>query len=178
MHRIPDHMGKSHKGKRILKLVPHARERLKERFGMEVLNSDLVDVDMSVVQMVSHTRSIGYMIVKEKPVKFVYSKSCKKIVTILPMEYDFEVDGWFEYQNCTCKYRVKLFPDCYITTEDPTVLTQFEVLKPQSKTWEACSKSIPMFQTVFNEAWKEYLASRKAMAVRSLFQDAEAMYLS
>jgi hypothetical protein len=146
----------------------HVIKRLKERVGTHIspslIEENLKHKDIIFIKRVSCSRSIGYLLINNTPIKLVYGKGCKKAITILPISYDFEFpkDGWFEilYEN-NKTYRIKIFPDCYMETENKRVMTKFEVWNDNEMKWEEKKRADNIFNYVFDIAWENYETHKK-----------------
>jgi hypothetical protein len=142
---------------------------MKERIGYYIEEKDLSLKKINFSRKSTNSRSIGYTVVNETPIKIVYSKSIKKIITILPMNYAFqhppmeENNGWFEYlsDDNNNAYRIRIYPDCYIESEDSRCMTLFEIWNDKNGCWETKKKINKIFNEIFGMAWRYYEHCKK-----------------
>jgi len=143
----------------------HAIRRIKERVSSIIPQKDLEDnLDHNKIMFtkkLTNSRSLCYIILRDIPIKFIYSKIKKKIITILPIYHDFifpyDNNEWFEYFSTNNEaYRIKIFPDAYLETEDNKSLTLIEKWNDRLNQWEKEKKNSEIFDTVFSVAWRFY----------------------
>jgi hypothetical protein len=151
----------------------HLFRRIRERIGTQVCQTDIEkNLDHNKIKFakkVSHSRSIGYIIINDIPIKIVYSKTCKKAITVLPIHYDFcypKNEEWFEYlhpENNNA-YRIRIYPDAYLEADNPRSLTEFEIWNNTEMKWLPKKKIGGTFNFVFHLAWQYYEQTKKISA--------------
>lgn len=141
----------------------HVLKRIKERVGTHInpskIEGNLKHEDIIFIKKVSCSRSIGYLIIDNTPIKIVYGKECKKVITVLPLNYDFEFpkgEEWFKTEYNNKLYRMKIFPDCYIETENKRTMTKFEIQNRETMEWKEKKYVNDIFTHIFNAVWKQY----------------------
>jgi hypothetical protein len=149
-------MKKKRKGRM---LTEHAKKRLKERvqypIAIESITKAIKTKTLLPIKRESISRTIYYGMVENCPIKLVYSKTLKKIITILPLEYDYSFN--FITQLNDYIYSITIFPDCYIETENPSMLTVFKKFDNLLCNWGLCKKSTKEnFHDIFSLAWEGY----------------------
>lgn len=97
-----------------------------------------------------------YGIVDNKPIKLIYSKKTKKIVTVLTMYWEYSIPGQ-EIELNENRYYIQLFPDCFLETNDPRKLTIFK--KYENNNLIEYDKNNIEFEEVFYIVWKKYWES-------------------
>lgn len=147
----------------------HVLQRFKERVGCHIpaklIEENLDHKQIIFAKKLTNSRSLCYMIIDDTPIKFVYSKECKKVITILPIHYDFQYpknDEWFEYLADDNKaYRIKIYPDCYQETCNRRALTKFEVWNDRLMIWKPKKNDDALFHLIYDIAWKWYEETKK-----------------
>ena len=76
------------------------------------------------------------------------------------MNYQFECE-YYEYQNAVNKYRIKIYPDCFMTTNNTKLLTKFEIWNEESQTWIKKKKTKDPFDKIFQLAWDYFNEKNK-----------------
>ena len=155
-------MPKPNKRKR--HLIKRIKERISSVIPIKELEGNLNHSRIMFAKKLTKTRSLGYMVINNVPVKFIYSKISKKIITVFKIYHDFEfpVDGYLEFHSCEeddKSYRLKLYPDAYIETGDPRALTIFETL--ENNEWTEQKKMGEIFFKLFLVAWGHYEQTKK-----------------
>lgn len=136
----------------------HAKDRLCERVNCPISHKTIakeigLDKHFSVKKL-TNSRTLCYVVIDGTPVKIVYSKSCKKVVTILPFKFDYQYD--FDMEVNGNSFRITIFPDCFMETDNPYLLTRFYKLD-NAGAWSKCKMSCDTpFQIIFQSAWEKY----------------------
>ena len=142
-------------------MKPHAigrlynRERVSIPTSVDTVLLALQNNKFVTVKKSTNTRNLLYGVVNGCPMKIIYSKRTKKIITFLPIQYPYCLK-WKEYEFNNKKYRIKIYPDCYLETDDSRMLTKFEVFDPIEGVWKPKKKSENVFGVIFLYAWNEY----------------------
>lgn len=146
----------------------HVLKRIKERVGTHIpqslIEGNLKHESITFIKRVSCSRSIGYLIIDNTPIKIVYGKTCKKAITVLSLNYDFEFpkDSWFEIlHDNNNTYRIKIYPDCYMETENKRTMTKFQIWNDHEMKWKERKHADDIFNHVFDIAWKHYEEYKK-----------------
>lgn len=138
------------------KFINHAVQRLYERVTApeKTLNNILkIGIeDLNPVKKKTRTRTICYGKIEEIPIKLIYSKKTKKIITVLPFNYDYEFEFSIKFKNNV--YRIIIYPDCYMETENPYLMTVLEKVDDTGN-WKPIKKTT-LFKQLFNLAWEQY----------------------
>ena len=143
-------------------LIDHARQRIKERLDPDIKEQDILAVltrksisenKITFARKETCSRTIIYGQTEKGPFKAIYSKKCKAIITILPMNYIFKTD-WIYVNHKEKKYRIIIFPDCLMETHDKKIMTQFEIF--ENNYWLTCGKKEPLFTEVYDLAVEQF----------------------
>jgi hypothetical protein len=151
----------------------HLIKRIKERVGTHICQSDLEDnLDHSKIMFakkLTNSRSLAYIVINETPIKIIYSKECKKIITVLTINHTFEFPkyDYYYFTKNGNRYRMKIFPDAYMETENPKALTIFEIWDHTLDNWRTKKKSSKSFEEIFKLAWGFYEEREKARITTS-----------
>lgn len=141
-------------------LINHAKQRLKERVSTTITKEDIQKhlklKNITYVRKLTISRSLGYCKINDHPVKLIITKNGHKIITVLPLNYEYECDWYYVLTNGK-QFRIKIFPDCFKETEDKRKLTQFQKFNPVTEEWENAKMLLKnYFEIIFDTAWKEY----------------------
>jgi len=136
------------------KLTNHSKQRIRERcdnISHKRIQTIFKTSNIKPVKKITVTRSLYYTKTNNQGVKALINKD-GVIVTVLPLrlDYDFHV----KYEN----YSITIFPDCFMETNNPILLTEFKKLNPVTLDYEDIPKrKTNNFQEVFAYAWNLYL---------------------
>lgn len=135
----------------------HPYGRLKERTSRPIspkkINESLSKNQGTFAKRTTNTRSIVYLKVDDIPLKIVVARNNNKVVTILPINYLYELEE-VTVELDDKMYKIKIFPDCYYETENPRIMTQFWI-KTENGWQKARMKKHP-FEYIFNLVWNVY----------------------
>lgn len=171
--------------KRKRKMLDHAKRRLLERYSYPDAYKVMKEVENKNIQYAKRlttNRSLIYLKVPEHnlPIKAVYQRKTKKIITILSMDLDYEIITQINYKENL--YNLKFYPDCFYSTKNAVVLTEFTIFK--NNEYIECSKRENLFNEIYYLAWREYLKGinenekqEKANEALSFFKRNERGYL-
>jgi hypothetical protein len=141
----------------------HSTERFFERTALNVTKKQIAKAitnnQITYFKRINATRSLAYIHANKEVIKVVIHRKKDKIITILPWKsiYQYRIElKVVKYNNKI--FRVNLFPDCYLETKKPNVLTKiFEKHnKDQYFNQEGYTKirfNHPLFDPVFKLAW-------------------------
>lgn len=145
----------------------HLMRRIKERVSSIVpikeIEGNLDHSKIRFAKKLTNSRSLGYIVVNETPIKLIYSKTAKNIITVLDIHNDFEFpeNDYIRHHEMSSgnSYRIRLFPDAYLETENSKALTIFEIL--ENNEWREKKKTGPIFDKIFQIAWELYNETKK-----------------
>lgn len=106
-----------------------------------------------VIKKVSVARRLAYVYVDNYIVKIIMDKNTKDIITIIPINYQYKKE--FDFDINKKRYKLILFPDCYMETLDCRMLTIFQILNKNNE-WEPIKMKGKLFQSLFNMCWLQY----------------------
>lgn len=139
-------------------LIKRIKERVSSVIPIKELEGNLDHSKIMFAKKLTNTRSLGYMVVDDIPIKLIYSKISKNVITVLEIHNDFEFpkDDYLRHYNESTGnlYRIRVFPDAYLETDDPKALTIFHIF--ENEIWREKKKMGPIFDHIFNMAWKKY----------------------
>ena len=141
-----------------IKILDHAKKRINERVDSSISIQDIQSVltrrgitsgRVTFARKDTNSRTIIYGETEKGPFKAVYSRKHKLIITILPMKYIFKTD-WIYINYNQKQYRMILYPDCYMETKNPKMMTKFEIF--EDNYWLLCGRKEPLFTEIFCQA--------------------------
>lgn len=144
-------------------LVRRIKERVSSVIPIKEIEGNLDREKIMFAKKLTNSRSLGYIIVNDIPIKLIYSKVSKNVITVLEIHNDFEFpknDYIFHHiMGSGNAYRIRIYPDAYLETDNSKVLTIFEIL--DSGIWREKKKIGPVFDEVFKIAWDYYNETKK-----------------
>jgi hypothetical protein len=150
--------------KKKVRFIKHAKERLRERCTSIISHIRIAEAirkgECHSVKKLTNTRSLYYLKIDNTPIKVIYQKKEAKIITLLPLNYEYETE-FFEINENGNLYRIKLFPDCYIETHNPSMMTIFEKFTSETNEWLIYNKRNETFLNIFKNTWNEYFENGK-----------------
>ena len=145
----------------------HSTERFFERTALNVTKKDVVKAitnnQIVPFRRVNATRSMCYIHVKKEVIKTVMHRKKNKIITILPWKsiYQSKIKFFMKEFNHR-KFKVILFPDCYLETGKPNALTKVYErilhLSDDSFGYEQIKYNNYLHDDVVNAAWSNFVA--------------------
>jgi hypothetical protein len=140
-------------------LVPHAEQRMQlpERISQDVTKEDIISTiksgNFTFARRESNTRSLIYGETNnEEPFKAIYSRKDDMVITFLPICHTFKTN-WFYFLFRKNVYRLQLFPDCYLESDNPNIMTKFELWIPREQIFEETTKRGEVFIPLFDLVW-------------------------
>jgi len=151
--------------RKFYKMTNHSVERFVERYNYNFSKKKIEEAlkyrKLIPVKRVTNTRTLYYGKIEEQPIKAIVNHN-KIIVTVLPFIESYELD--FVYFNVIDedKFRIKIFPDCYLETKNSRLLTIFEKYNLDNNVYEKCKmKKKLFFDPIFNLVWDSYLNKKE-----------------
>ena len=145
----------------------HSTERFFERTALNVTKKDVAKAitnnQIVPFRRVNATRSMCYIHVKKEVIKTVMHRKKNKIITILPWKSIYQFKIKFRIQKFgNIKFKVILFPDCYLETGKPNALTKVYqralYLSDGSFGYEKLDYDYFIFNDIVNAAWSNFVA--------------------
>jgi len=145
----------------------HSTERFFERTALNVTKKDIAKAitnnQIVPFKRINATRSMCYIHVKKEVIKTVMHRKKNKIITILPWKSIYQFKIKFRIQKFdNVKFKIYLFPDCYLETGKPNALTKVyqNVLyfSDGSFAYEKLPYDNFLFNDVVNIAWSNFVA--------------------
>lgn len=150
-------------------LIKRIKERISAVIPIKELEGNLNHDNIMFAKKLTNSRSLGYIVVNNIPIKLIYSKTVKTAITVLEIHNDFEYpeNDYIRYHEMSSgnSYRIRIFPDAYLETENSKALTIFEIL--ENNEWREKRKTGSIFDKVFQIAWELYNEAKKTQTVIS-----------
>lgn len=122
------------------------------------IQKSIIENKYITIKKVSVARRLAYVNVNDYTVKIIIDKKTKNIITILPMNYDFNREFICIYNNK--KYKIVIYPDCYMETMDCRMMTSFFLYNDNTKEWVSLNKKGKLFKIIFESIWYFYMKYR------------------
>jgi len=145
----------------------HSIERFFDRTTLNITKKDIAKAitnnQIVPFKRVNVTRSMCYIHVKKEVIKTIMHRKKNKIITILPWQsvYQFKIKLHIQELN-NRKFKIYLFPDCYLETGKPNALTKvYEkilYLNSGTKGYEQINYDHYLFNKIVNIAWSNFVA--------------------
>lgn len=153
-------------------LVNHAVKRLRERVSNTITKEEIQKAlkikNIHYVKKFTNSRSLGYCEINGIPVKLIITKNGHKVITVLPLNYEYECDWYYVFTN-EKRFRIKIFPDCFYETEDKRKLTRFQRFNEEKQQWIEIKMTLKNnFENIFDTAWGAYEKNKTAKETKEI----------
>ena len=149
----------------------HANQRYFDRVDPEITKHEISEAlknknNRQYFDKLTNSRSMLYLHIPNRNyiVKMVYSKTSKKIITILPWKDVYFKEIKFKHYPKTTESEIKegqmdcvvyLYPDCFLETKTPQALTKIFI------DGKEIGRGHYLFEVLFNIAWNMYLKTKE-----------------
>jgi len=145
----------------------HSTERFFDRTALNVTKKDVAKAitnnQVIPFKRVNATRSMTYIHVKGEVIKTVMHRKKNKIITVLPWRSIFQFRMEFTVKKFNNRrFRVNIFPDCYMETKNRHALTKIFEWHPatrqdESEGYTKLQINHPLFDKIFDTAWCNFV---------------------
>jgi hypothetical protein len=140
----------------------HSTERFFERTELNATKKQIAKAitnnQLIPFNRVNATRSMTYIHVNKQVIKTVMHRKKNKIITVLPWNSIFHYIIEVQIHKYNKRYRINLYPDCYLETKTPDALTKIFEFQGVDDYWNQAiwgkiRYSHPLFNEIFGIAW-------------------------
>jgi len=110
--------------------------------------------ELVFVKKLTISRTLAYIIKNDEPIKLIVRKKNNSVVTFLPIHHAF-IYGPKEIELYGNKFKITIYPDCYMETKNPRTMTEFYILNLNNE-WRELKKVKEPFESIFKQIWDEY----------------------
>jgi len=141
----------------------------KQEVSRKIIIRAIENKQMVFAERLTNSKSLVYvMLPNNEVIKAIIHKPTSKVITILPWKdvflYTMEIN--IKSIKTPNKFKVVLYPDCYLETGCKTALTNINRFHVDGAR-EFISFKHYLFDDVFNAAWEEWLKIKKESKLTS-----------